>query len=134
MATQRWVLYDPVADESWTMPINPDSMKPVPVKARNMRHAVGHPKDPQTRTFVAAPEQRPWGWAGVIRTEAHYAELLRWARKGNPIVVTDHLDRLFTVVLTSFQPTDRRPTQTVTWRLRYAMDVVLLAGPTAATP
>lgn len=124
--TQRWVLTDAVAGESWTMPINPDSMVPVPLKIRVMTFAGGWRRDQRVRTFVGKSDTPDWGWSGVIRSQAHYDELVRWTKKTNEITVTDHMSRTYVVFLTAFDPTDRPPSRSTQWRLRYSMKAKLL--------
>lgn len=125
----RWTLHDPVADETWTMPINPDAASPIGSKGRVLTFAGGGPGGDLRTRVMSGPRVRDWSWSGVIRTEAHYAELSRWAKKRNAITVTDHLGRTVTVYLTKFDPTDRRPTALTPWRLRYTMTAKIIAGP-----
>lgn len=128
--TQRWVFFDAVANETWTVPINPNSMTPVDrTKPRNLRHSHGWAKDQRVRTFVGKPPAIEWGFGGVIRTKAHYDELVRWTEKTNAITITDHIDRVFLVYLTQFDPTDRKPTPRVPWRLTYTVKATLLEMP-----
>ena len=125
--TTRWVLTDPATDETWTMPINPDQMTsphPAPKRLRTqygIRRGVH-----RIRTFMSAPTANDWEWQGVIRTEEHYDALVAWAQKPNEVHVTDHLGRTWEVLISQFQPTDRKPTVNVPWRLRYRMRALVL--------
>lgn len=129
MSTVRWVLRDLGTNETWTMPINPDSIQPIPVVQRSAIYAKGHPGGSRTRIYLGAQAAKDWGWGGVIRSEEHYNALATWANKDARVEVTDHRGKKFTVVITDFDPSDRKPTPRVTWRLRYQMKVILLEGP-----
>jgi len=129
MSTRRWTLSDPEAGETWTMPINPDSAEPVPAQQRTFSSGAGRPKDPRVRLFLNKPDPLDWGWGGVIRTQDHYDELVRWAQKPRPVTLVDHLNREFRIYITAFEPEDRRPTARLNTRWRYTMKVKVLAGP-----
>lgn len=125
----RWILIDPVGEETWVMPINPDSMSRT-AKVRNLTFTAGTAAgDQRVRTFQGAPTSREWEWAGVIRTQAHYEALEHWAQKRNAVEVTDHLGLRWRIYITAFDPTDRRPTPRTPWRLRYSMTTTILEGP-----
>lgn len=128
MTTVRWIFTDPVAVEAWTVPINPDSMS-ASLKSRKAKFGNGFRRDTRVRTFVVPPDPKVFTFGGVIRTQAHYDGLEAWSKKTNAIIVTDHLGRDWRIVPTSFEPTDRKPTATVAWRLRYTFRATLLGGP-----
>lgn len=125
MTTTRWVLRDTATDVEWTMPINPDSMSS-PLPRRALKFGYGFRKDPRVRAFSGAREPIEWEWGGVIRSKSHYDRLVEWAEKSVAVDVTDHLGRTFRVFITEFNPTDRKPTPQVTWRLRYTMKALIL--------
>ena len=123
----RWILQDPKADESWTMPINPDRMTS-PHPKKSLRHAYGvwlggKPYGPESRdairTFLTPPSLTEWQWEGVIRSEEHYQAYVHWTEKSHEVRVTDHLGRTWEVLFSRFEPEDRRPMKNVPWRLRY---------------
>ena len=122
----RWTFVDTVTSETWTVPINPDSMSS-PFPTRQFVHAKGFAGGlNRTRTFLAKPQATVIEFGGVIRTKAHHDALEAWARKTVPIELTDHLARSWRVYVTEFIPTDRRPTARTPWRLRYSMKVDFL--------
>lgn len=123
--TTRWILSDPDTGDSWTMPINPDSALPVSTEIRAYSTASSN-RDGHTRVFAGKPRDNDWGWSGVIRTKAHYDQLLAWSERDTAITVTDHLGRTLRVFITKFDPTDRPPTGRVNWRLRYSISCKLL--------
>lgn len=124
--TTRWIFHDPGTGDSWTVPINPDSMgNPTPAKGlafgRNVRSGG------RQTTFRQVPKPVEWEFAGVIRTQAHHDNLLAWLNRRGIIEITDHLSRTFEVMLTGFEVTERAPTKSgVRWRMRYSMKALLL--------
>lgn len=130
--TTRWTFYDPATAESWTVPINPDSMTSPEPPAKVVRHARGrvtyelHTSTQRAVTFLEKPQSRDWEFSGAIRTQAHYEGLRDWVAKDHAVRVSDHLGRIYLVYLTDFKPTDRPPTRSVTWRLRYTVKAKIL--------
>lgn len=121
--TVRWQLIDPMTDESYVMPINPDSMGPLSKKARTLTHGRG----PYGVTSLQqTPKELSFDWGGAIRSQAHYDALLAWASKSNAVIVTDHVGRQFRIFITDFQPTDRTPIPRAPKRWRYTMKSKLL--------
>lgn len=111
--TARWIFHDPVAVETYTVPINPNAMtSPFPKTAKQTLPA--SPVDGRVRA-LSTPQPVEWQFSGVIRTQAHYDALLAWVRKQNPVEITDHLGRTFTVLLTTFDPQDQRTPLTTKW-------------------
>lgn len=125
MATTRWVLHDPITDETWTMPINPNAMTPI-IKRRDVRHTASRWG---TLTQQMPRREEALEWSGVIRSQTHYDELVTWAMKRNAVEVTDHVGRTFRIYITDFEPTDRAPIPRAPKRWRYTMKSKLLAGP-----
>lgn len=125
MTTVRWILDDLVAEETWTMPINPDSGSAFP-RRRAFSVGGGYRRDGRERLFEQKPRAEEFNWSGVIRSQAHYDALLAWASKSNAVTVTDHLGRQLRVYITGFEPVDRKPTRRLATRWRYTMKSVLL--------
>lgn len=128
--TQRWTFVDPIADETWVMPINPNTATS-PFVAKNITTAQGADLDShgihRTRMFQAPSAPTSWQFGGVIRTKEHHDELLRWAGKANIVRVTDHLQRTFIVLLQKLDVTDRTPTASTSWRMTYTMTALVLS-------
>jgi len=128
--TSRWVFTDEVADETWTVPINPDSMTSPEPPAKNVTFASGKVNDlhnnGRTVTFLGKPTSREWEFGGAIRTQAHYEGLVAWAAKTNDVLVTDHIGRTWRVLITDFLPTERPPTPRTPWRLRYTVKTTII--------
>ena len=125
--TARWKFVDPSTGDEWTHPINPRRMTPPPLLRKQMRFASGaRVSAARVRAFRAPTSALPWEFSGVIRSQAHHDSLLEWAKKKRLIEVHDHLGRVFEVVITSFEPSDRRPTAHTPWRLTYSMKTLML--------
>ena len=75
MTTQRWTFVDTVADETWTVPINPKSATS-PFPAKNIATAQGSDLDShgihRTRMFQTPSAPTPWEFGGLIRSKAHH--------------------------------------------------------------
>lgn len=129
MSTQRWTFVDTVADETWTVPINPKSATS-PFPAKVITTAQGADLDSRgihrTRMFQAPSAPVPWEFGGLIRSKAHHDELHRWAEKDNEVQITDHLGRTFEVLIRQFEPVEQRPTKSNDWRMTYTMRVLVL--------
>lgn len=124
--TKRWIFTEVDTGQTYTVPINPDSMSS-PFLDRQMANASGvRAGYDRLRTIELPPEAKEWTFGGVIRTKQHHDDLRTWSKKPGLVNVTDHLDRTFQVVFVSFEPTDRSPTPNVPWRLRYVMTALVL--------
>ena len=125
LLTTRWKFYDPVLDETWTMPINPDS-EANPSRNKGLAFARNARSGGRYSTIRQVPTPLEWEFGGVIRTKEHHDALDDWMGRRRVIHVTDHLHRKYEVLLTDFQVTERYPTRHVRWRLRYSMKALLL--------
>lgn len=127
VTTLRWTFTEVDTSETYTVPINPDAMTS-PFKDRSLEHAASKRFGGSTAitSFRHADSPKEWEFSGVIRTQAHHDALKAWEQKPGLIHISDHLGRVFEVMLTSFAPTDRKPTGGVTWRLRYVMKALVL--------
>lgn len=109
----RWVFTDPVTSATYTLPINPNSMTS-PFRKTSKQTLPASPVDGRVRV-LSTPQPVDWQFGGVIRAQAHYDALLEWVTKPNPVTITDHLGRTFTVLLTSFEPQDQRARLATKW-------------------
>lgn len=126
--TVAWVFDDPETAATYVLPINPNKMSsPHPVNVTDSQPT--SPVDGRTRARRGAPLPRDWTFGGVIRTQEHYDALLAWTQKDYPILVTDHLAREWSVLLTEFAPTERRTNARVPDRYNYEIKAFVLAGP-----
>lgn len=124
--TTRWTFTEVATTATYTVPINPDAMSS-PTQERQASTAFGISGGRvRPRTLMSPPQAKEWEFSGAIRTQEHHDALLEWSRKDGLVRVTDHLGRVFEVMFTSFQPTERQPTRSTPWRLRYTMKALLL--------
>lgn len=126
MSTRRWVFTEVDTGATYTVPINPDSMSS-PFHDREVTTAYGsRTGSDRLRTFESPAIAKEWEFGGAIRTKEHHDALDAWAKKPGLINVTDHLGRTFQLVFQAFEATDRSPTPSTPWRLRYSMNALIL--------
>lgn len=123
--TIRWTFTDTATNETYTLPINPNTMSPVGARV-SLKRVRGIYGVVSTRQV---PTQTEFSFGGVINTQAHYDALLTWVAKTVAVIVTDHLGRSFRVYLDSFVPTDRSPRPSLRTRWTYTVKATLLEGP-----
>lgn len=124
---QRWTLFDPNLDESWTFPVNPNKMTS-PHGPRSLQVMVTSPRpgDQAQNGLVLETNRDPHEWtvSGNIRTEDHFAELLYWVRKVNRLQLTDHFGRTWQVRMLHFNPDEQKPSQNRPWRFTYDLKML----------
>lgn len=128
--TIRWNFLDTVTDETWTVPINPNTMTDPLGVTREFQFGAAHGQvdggGGRPRTLEGKPQIVDWSFGGVIYTKAHYDKLNYWAQKTTAVRIKDHLGRTFEVAMKSFEPVDRRPTPAKPWRFTYTMRALVL--------
>ena len=97
----RWTLFDPITDETYTFPFNPNEGG-TPALTKNITYKASAALDGTTLMFEGRAEPQRLEFSGVILEEAHLEALTDWFEKRNKIVLTDDLGREFTVYLTEF--------------------------------
>ena len=125
--TVRWKFEDRETDEIVYLPINPREMSS-PTIGRQMQYAWGSSAGRERIRAIDLGVQQPttWTFTGVILTKSHYDLLLEWADRLHVLRVTDHLDRTFEIIIQKFDPIERLPTATRSWRADYTMECLLL--------
>lgn len=121
----RWVFHDTVTSEEWVFTYNPNNMTS-PHLERATVTSQRSPIDASIRGIRRMAQPREWGFGGFIRSQAHYEELAEWVDRGNPVELTDHLNRTFLIRLIQFIPNERTPNLKVSWRFTYQMSAVVL--------
>lgn len=123
MTTLRWILTEEATDESWNMPINPNKMDALP-RAKQLTHAYpSRNNQDRWRTFKSPPTPKTISWSGRIRTQAHYEALDEWGKKPGVVIVTDHLNRTWRVMMIAFRPDRKAGRRTTDYRMGYTMQV-----------
>jgi hypothetical protein len=126
VSTKRWIFTEVDTGETYTVPINPDSMSS-PFQDRQIQQVYGSREGyNRMRSFELPAPAKEWEFGGAIRTQAHHDALRTWSKKPGLVNVTDHLDRTFQVVFQGFEATDRSPTPQTPWRQRYTMSALVL--------
>lgn len=120
--TTRWTFAQ--GAEVWTFPFNPDTASS-PRPSKQLRHGVSA-SDTRARTLVTTPKPTEWTFSGPIRSQSHHEGLELWAEKSGIVTVSDHLGNQFEVLITSYAPEDRQPTQKTPWRMKYTMKALVL--------
>ncbi len=121
--TIRWKLTDTAANETVTLPLNPNEMS-TPTFLREVQYFMGGGRAAGLDRGPSQPTS--WTWSGVILTKAHYDLLLAWAQRGVYLRVEDHLGRMFGIIIESYEPIERLPTPAKPWRATYTMTCLLL--------
>jgi hypothetical protein len=108
--TQRWTLTEKGTATTWTMPVNPNTMSDLPELKQLV--TISSVIQNRARTFQTPAVAQELTWGGVILSQQHYDDLLLWSRKAGVIVIVDHLQRSFEVLISQFRPAPeagRRP-------------------------
>lgn len=122
----RWKFQDLVDDSEIFLPINPNKAS-APTSPRSLTWAAGSRAGlDRLRVFEQPSRPAEWTFGGVIHTKEHYDLLLEWAARLHRIRITDHLGRMFEVLIQRFDPVERIPTATKPWRATYTMTCLLL--------
>jgi len=139
---QRWKIRDPETDEVWVMPRNPNQMtsphppKNVTVFAMQAPARDGFLKEDgrtvgrfhnrgMSRVLIQRADPFDWSFAGDIRTEQHYRDLVEWSSKLHLVRVHDHLGRVFEVRMTSLDLDEARPRRDHAWRFTYTVHALV---------
>ena len=108
----RWTLSDGVT--TYTFFRNPKEMSsPYPTWTRSSSPSGIRPDRPMGRQ--QNPSATEWSFKGRCYSQQQYDDLLLWCSKDEPLTLTDHLARSFTVIIAGFSPTDRRSRDLVKW-------------------
>lgn len=102
MPRVAWELYDPIADETYLLHINPDAGgSPTRRKTLSTRTTTAG----KALYFQGSPEPRTFEASGTMLSEAHYNELDRWVEeKNHQVRLTDDLGRVFWIYLVALVP------------------------------
>lgn len=121
--TVRWVFNDPAVPETYTVPLNPNSMTS-PFREKAIDLAVTTAVDGQA--LVSEGQARPvnWQFSGTILTQAHYDALFKWYSKSKRFYLTDHYGRRFTVYFTDYKPIPKRSVG-YPWRHDYTITAIV---------
>lgn len=102
MARIAWTLFDPIANETLALPINPDAGGS-PARRRVVTSVATTAGG--MMQFEGTAEARTFEVSGTLLYQAQHDDLDRWVRdKGHQVQIIDDLGRQFWVLLQSFVP------------------------------
>lgn len=125
MAVQRWVFHDAVANESYTLAINPDAATG-PDRSKTIGYAQAAGPGGAVLIYEGREPPPDFSFSGTILQEAHYQALRTWYLKRVPITITDDLSRVFTCYVKSFKP-KRVRSALYPWKHTFDMAVIVMA-------
>jgi hypothetical protein len=123
-AWQRWVFYDPLLPETYTVPINPNEMTSPWPERKFVYRTTTAGRNGANVIYEGRADLAQWQFGGVILDQSHYDALRHWSEKPNSCYVTDHLGRTFKVLFDKFDP---KPKQAYgkPWKHEYQMTVAV---------
>jgi len=98
-----WRLSDPITGEIYDLPINPNAGGS-PARAKKISYQTTAAPGGKVLMFEGREDPKKISVSGVILDMELYDSLVTWYNKRNPIELTDDLDRIFRVYITSFTP------------------------------
>lgn len=128
-----WKFYDPVEDEEYLMPVNPnvDSssvgvQKNIGYSVRAADYFSDIAENPGSYYNVNLIYERNdqvknFNFSGIIYNVVEYYQLLYWANKPNYIQITDDIDRTFDIYITDFS-IERMRSKKFPWKHSYKLE------------
>lgn len=124
MARVAWTFYDPIDDETYSLPINPNDGAEAELNKNVMRKATTAPGG---RTILMEGNRDPaaFNFSGVILSQEQYEAFVTWFEKSRIILITDDLGREWQVYLVAFRPS-RKISHEYPWRHEYQAEAVVV--------
>jgi hypothetical protein len=121
---ERWLFYDPQLGDTYTFTVNPnDGGSP------QYQKTVGYQPTAAPDGALLAYEGRDQAttaeFSGSILYRQQYDAMIEWFNKRYPIEVTDDLDRILTIYITTFEP-KRVRSATYPWKHTYSVKYLVL--------
>ena len=120
----RWQFQDLATNQVHIVSLNPNKMSGLTF-GRSIEWASGT-IDGRPVGLMSSPDPTPFTFGGVVRTQSHHDTLIDWQKRPGKVRVTDHLGRVFEVMIRSLDMTDRTLTANNRWRFAYQFDCLLL--------
>jgi hypothetical protein len=120
----RWKFQDLRTNEVHTVEINPNEMTGFAF-GRSFG-SWGRLADGRMAGLMSSRDPAPFSFGGIVRTQTHHDSLIDWQQRPGKVRVTDHLDRVFEIMIRSLDMTDRTLTAANRWRFTYSFDCLLL--------
>jgi hypothetical protein len=132
MSRIAWIFYDPVLDESYSLPVNPNSDNSSIGISKNIPYSVSSASYKSSNTnyqnvsviLDTVDEVKRFIFSGLIYSETEFNNFLYWANKQNYIEITDDLSRTFQVYIKSFK-LERVRSARFPWKHKYSMETVV---------
>jgi len=136
-----WQFYDPIGDESYSFPVNPNADTSNIGVNKNITYSVASaaysgdngatPADiPYTNVSVildSVDEVKSFNFSGILYSAEEYFWLMYWSTRNNYVELTDDIGRTFEVYVTSFK-TERVRSRKFPWKHSYSMETVVRNG------
>lgn len=123
----KWKFNDTVAAQIYTFEINPsDGGSPSYKKNITFKNTAA----PNGRTLIFEGRDEPvtFSFSGTILTQTQFEAFETWFLKRRQIIVTDDLNRSYSVYITSFDP-KRVRASTAPWKHTYTCEAISLDWP-----
>lgn len=120
----RWTFQDLSTNEVHTVELNPNQMTGLTFSRQFQ--SWGRLADGRAVGTMTNREPAQFQFGGVVRQKEHHDSLIDWQKRPGRVRVTDHLGRVFDVMIRSLDLTDRTLTANNRWRFRYQFNCLLL--------
>lgn len=119
----KWQFYDPIATQTYTFEISPDSATMGGFK-RNLNIVATSAPNGAAVKFEGRKNPEHIRFSGTLLTQEQYDALNLWAEKHYQIRITDDLNRQFWVYMISFSPS--RQLSLSRWRHSWSAEGIKL--------
>ena len=118
----KWQAIDLIDFSVYTFQVNPNKMTPV----HGRKSVTSVPGDNGPLLVSTQAGMQEFSFSGVLYTKEQYDDLAELVERRHPYAMIDHLGRGFDVILNRFEPEDRPPRPSSTWRYRYTVTGMLI--------
>ena len=142
MPRVAWELYDPITDETYSMPVNPYAdggsnsiTKPAAWAVQAGMYQDGSAVDHISTILFAQPKQfEPFSYTGRTYYEIEHTALEDWASRNYPIYLTDDLGRIWLIMIERFEPRRLPTTRAKPYKHEYMLSGYIIEQVEEATP
>lgn len=121
----RWQFYDPVEDETWTVPMNP-SEGGTPGVEKNLSSKPTTAPDGAPILTEGQDAPKTFEVKGTILEEDHLTTLKDWVNRRHAIQITDDLGRVLQVYLQTLTAERQRAAQ-YRWKHTFTLKGIVLS-------
>jgi hypothetical protein len=127
----RWKFYDPLLDETYTVPMNPKEMTSPWPERKFLYRTTTAGRNGANVIYEGRADLAQWSFSGTVLEQDHYDALKRWSEKPNACYIWDHFGRPFKVLFHHFDP---KPKMTYNHRWRHDYTMTVAVFPPATGP